>query len=438
MNMIRYLSITILCFLQLSTVFGAESDSIITKLQTTIANLNSEDGATTVGGAFRLRYHNENNFRNTATVPNALGLTGVDDSFLLKQTRVWFDYKPSERFQLYTELIDAVSAQESHSPRPIDENRLDLHQLFIKANLTDSLIAKVGRQNITFGSNRLMSSLGWANTNRPFDGVIFEKSVENGTVKPFWLQPVAISANQADRTNHNLSHYGVYFEGKQSGDRQTDLYWFGMQNGVSGMQTDTLAGLIKGKGENWQYELEGGVQVGRNSDASNHIAGFAFAGIGRQIEHEIGGDIWFMYDWASGDSQPGNGFHQNQPLGHLYLGFMDLFGRSNLHDINIRWTRQINEKAKLLVWYHYFALANGDDTGPYNVTGTPFAGHPLSDSTSRDLGHEIDLLATIELQQQSTLTLGYSYFFAGAYYQQPGLPYDGDASFFYAQYAIRF
>ncbi len=436
--MIRYLSIIAIFLVQLSNAVGSEEQTIPEKLQSAIANLNSPDSNTTVGGEFRLRYHNENNFRNSGSVPNALGLTGLDDNFLLKRTSVWFDYKPSERFQLYTELLDAVSVQESHAPRPIDENRLDLHQLYIHANLTDGLRAKVGRQNIAFGSRRLLSSLEWANTRRPFDGVIFEKKVANGTLKPFWLQPVAIAANDADRTNHNLSHYGVYFDGEQSETRQTDVYWLGMQNRLTGLQTDTLGGLIQGQGERWQYEFEAGVQVGKNSDGSDHIGGFAFAGVGREVEHEVGGDIWFMYDWASGDAQTGNGFNHNQPLGHRYLGFMDLFGRSNLHDINIRWTRQVSERTKVLIWYHYFALANADDTGPYNVNGSPFAGHPLTDSNSRDLGHELDLIATIELQQQSTLTLGYSHFFSGAYYRQPGLPHDGDASFFYAQYAIRF
>lgn len=116
---------------------------------------------------------------------------------------------------------------------------------------------------------------------------------------------------------------------------------------------------------------------------------------------------------------------------------MDLFARSNLHDFNIRWTRQFTDQCSLLVWYHYFALADPKD-GPYNVNMTPFAGHPTITPNSRDLGHEIDLMATIKLREYSTLVLGYSHFFSGKYYQQPGLPYQGDASFFYTQLTIDF
>ena len=178
--------------------------------------------------------------------------------------------------------------------------------------------------------------------------------------------------------------------------------------------------------------------MGKNADGSNHVAGFTTIGLGRDVEHRIGGTLWLYYDWASGDDSVGGGFHHYLPLAHKYLGFMDLFGRRNLHDVNIRWTKKLTEKLSVMVWYHDFALANGNDV-PYNVNMTPFNGMPAGSSGSRDLGREIDLTATLKLNNRMNLLLGYSHFFAGDYYSlTPGLPHSDDASFFYTQVTMSF
>ena len=68
---------------------------------------------------------------------------------------------------------------------------------------------------------------------------------------------------------------------------------------------------------------------------------------------------------------------------------------------------------------------------------TPF--NPGNAPASRDLGHEIDLLATYTLNARMDILFGYSHFFAGDYYKlTPGLPYRGDADFFYMHFLWNF
>jgi hypothetical protein len=148
--------------------------------------------------------------------------------------------------------------------------------------------------------------------------------------------------------------------------------------------------------------------------------------------------LWIYYDWASGsnDLGAGNGFNHLFPLAHKYLGFMDLYGRSNIQTPNVQLTVQPSEKWKLMVWYYYFFLQTRDDT-PYNVNMTPF--NPGNRPASRDLGHEIDFLATYTICPRMDLLLGYSQFFSGRYYSQtPGAPHQGNASFFYVQWQWNF
>lgn len=92
----------------------------------------------------------------------------------------------------------------------------------------------------------------------------------------------------------------------------------------------------------------------------------------------------------------------------------------------------------MLLWYHHFSLANRSDV-PYNVNMTPFAGLAAGSSGSSNLGQEIDLLATITLSDELSFLVGYSHFFAGDYYQStPGVPFGGNANFFYTQMMLEF
>ena len=399
---------------------------------------NGESLRTNVGGEFRLRFHDENNHRHTTRIANQLGLTGGDDEFVLYRSRLWFDNTFNDTDRVYVELLDAVSTRENLAPQPIDENRLDLYQVFFDMAITDLWNVRIGRQGVALGTERMVSTLEWANTRRALDGVTLHRSSEEFDLDVFWYQPLSISVKGADKTNHEADLYGVYLSGMSVNNRKFDCYWISLDNDVAATRYDTLAALVTGEGGCWQYELEGGVQLGKNVDNSRHVAGFTTIGLGRDVAHRVGGALWLYYDWASGDDSVGGGFHHYLPLAHKYLGFMDLFGRSNLHDVNIRWTRKLTEKLSVMVWYHDFALANANDV-PYNVNMTPFNGMSSGSSGSRDLGQEIDLTASLELNNKMNLLLGYSHFFSGDYYfLTSGLPHSDDASFFYTQFTMNF
>ena len=165
---------------------------------------------------------------------------------------------------------------------------------------------------------------------------------------------------------------------------------------------------------------------------------FAVAGVGRNIDHCWKPKVWLFYDYSTGGPDQGQrqGFDHLFPLGHRYHGFMDLYARSNIESPNLLVEAQPCEKWKLLFWYHYFMLENGGDT-PYNINMTPF--NQANRPASNDLGHEIDLTATYIISPRADLLFGYSHFFSGQYYKQtPGVPFRGDADFFYTQFQVNF
>jgi hypothetical protein len=389
-----------------------------------------------VGGQYRLRLHNERNHRG-------LGLTGIDDDFLLQRTRFYVNAEVGDRVRFYGEMLDAYSSFEDLAPRPIEENRAELQNLFLDVVAIDGcsgkLTARIGREELQFGSQRLVSPLDWANTRRTFDGAKLMWRGEDWNIDGFFSRPAERihpdNLNRLDQMNDDIDLYGVFTTRKEFGPGSLDLYWLALDNRLVGFNYNTIAARYDGGRSNWLYEVEGGAQFGGNADGSDHSAGFFTGGLGYKFCGSWSPILWGYFDWASGDDTIGNGFDHYYPLAHKYLGFMDFYGRRNLQDANLLATVQPTGKLKLVAWYHYFQLANINDV-PYSVVMTPLS---LSPSGSRDLGSELDLLAIYNITPRMGLLFGYSHFFPGDYYRTTrGLPYEEDANFLYTQFTIDF
>ena len=89
-------------------------------------------------------------------------------------------------------MIDAASAGEVFPSRAREVNRLDLYQAHANIVLhagQEKLTARLGRQEIRYGSARLMMAPGWANRRRTHDGVRFIYESQDWEVNPFWVRP---------------------------------------------------------------------------------------------------------------------------------------------------------------------------------------------------------------------------------------------------------
>ena len=316
-----------------------------------------------------------------------------------------------------------------------------MQNLFLDARLLDggagSLTGRVGRQELLYGQQRVVSPLDWANTRRTFDGGKMFWSGGNWNVDGFWTRPLRRDFGKFDSPNLDQQFYGIWGSYKGLTNGKLDTYWLGFDNDVTGFRVDSLGVNYQRTANNWMLDIWGDYQFGTNADDSTHNAGAWTLGVGRSFCHRWKPALWVFYDWASGtsDQGAGNGYFHFFPLAHKYLGFMDLYGRRNIETPNIRFSCQPHKKLKLLLWYYYFFLENRNDT-PYGVTMSPFfAGIRPS---SADLGHEIDATATYSITPRTSLLFGYSHFFSGAYYDTPGLPYNGDADFFYTQFHVNF
>lgn len=385
-----------------------------------------------IGGQFRMRHHVETNHRG-------LGLTGRDDNFLLYRTRLYANVEMGDMFRVYAEMIDAESNYENFGPRPIEVNRADMLNLFGDVKLWDNgrgkLWARVGRQELLYGQQRVVSPLDWANTRRTFEGAKVFWEGENWNYDAFWTRPVAPVANRFDSPLQAQEFMGTFTTYKGIEDETLDFYYLRFNNATAGIKFDTAGAGWYGKYGDWQWDFEGAHQWG-DFGAVSHRAGFATCGIGKTFANlPWKPTLWGYFDWASGDPTRGNGYHHLFPLAHKYNGFMDLYGRRNLNDINVLFTMQPHERVKFLTWWHTFNLENGADV-PYSVVMTPFVATP---GGSKHLGEELDLLMSVSINPRWNMLFGYSHFWSGAFYDtNPAVPFAGDANFIYTQSAFNF
>ncbi len=400
-------------------------------------------GWLTVGGSYRARHHREINIRPGTTG----GLSGLDDTFWLHQVRLWVEGRWNSDLSFRVEGIDASSVGEEYQPRAREVNRTDLYQAHVNAVLSrgdGTWTARIGRQEIRYGSARLMMAPGWANRRRSHDGARFIYESDDWEINPFWVQPATRSRatfTKFDNPNPNQQLYGVFSTYKALEYADVDIYWlaFDIVRSSGGARYDTFGTRYYGERDDYLYEFEGGVQVGANPDDTNHIAGFFTGGVGRRFSKLLWDpEFWVYFDWASGADTVGNGFHTYVQRAHYYLGFMDIFGRRNLEDLNLRLTVSPTEKLELLLWCHFFQLANGNDV-PYNLNMRPYAGLPAGSAGDQTLGTELDCMVTYDVNEQTQLRFGYSYFWAGTFYDTtPGVPTNRDGSFLYGHFQYKF
>lgn len=400
-----------------------------------------------LGGEYSLRLHNESNLR----------LNGRGNDFLLTRTRLYADWHVGDRFRAYGEAIDATSTHERQPPRGSEENRWDALNLFgdLRAWKTDdgALWARVGRQELDYGNQRLIASAPWANTRITYDGAKAFWTSPAWDVDAFWVRlvPLAQHVNNDhnfDRSDPNQTLTGVYATYRGRPDHTAEAYFLRLENRnrvaragdgtIGGLDANTLGGRTKGRRGPWLWEAEGAYQFGGYA-RDRQSAGFYVVGLGHEFaDVPATPTVWAYYDWASGDADPTDGrrgtFNQLLPQTHLFLGLGDIVGRQNLRDVNFLLTAKPQPAVTLIAELHLFWLQQPRDA-LYNNGGVPVRVDPTGRAGSR-VGQEVDLSAAVRLNRHANLLVSGGHFFPGPYLTRTGGGRPAD--FLYTWVTIKF
>ena len=310
--------------------------------------LGPEDWSLTLGGELRLRPE-AFRIRETAAKP------GTIDSYLLQRYLFSADLRFGRRIRVFGEAQSGVINGKLQSPRPSDQNPLDLHQAFFElrqpVRQNDEIRVTVGRQELEIGSTRLISASPGLNVKRSFDGMgvayrtaswvvagaaarlvdlgtgAFDDRPDAGQL--FW----GVAAGRpASVPGYGRSEVGVYYLGI---DRRAAVYAQG-----TGPETRHTVGAKWKGGRRLDVNHDLLLQWGHFADAP--IRAWAYATeTGYRADRAWQPRFSIRFDIASGDAAAGEPALQSfDPLfpGNAYSGAVGLFGPTNLTDLTPTFT----------------------------------------------------------------------------------------------------
>ena len=278
------------------------------------------------------------------------GAPSISDSYLLQRYLFGADWHLGRSFRVFTEIQSGILTGVVQSPRPTDENSLDLHQAFFEwrqpGNNRRAFGIKVGRQEVEIGSSRLISASPGMNVKRSFDGVVVDYRRDAWRFSAVGARLVSIEKDMFDdRPDHEQTCYGVAasHEGFLVKQGRVAFYYLYLDRAESwyaqgiGRDRRHTAGL-KWAGSKNQVDLnyDAIVQWGSFDNASVRAWAFSSETGYRFTDTRWKPRISVRADIASGDRDPKDPDLQSfNPLfpGNSYAGVVGMLGPTNLTDL---------------------------------------------------------------------------------------------------------
>lgn len=363
----------------------------------------------------------------------ATGLSAVgrkDDTYYLSRVRFDATLTPVSWLKMYGQAQDALTLEYDLPQQPLAHtNRLDLRQGWLEAQTPGKtgLGARIGRQLLVYGDQRLVGDGEWNNTARAFDAAKLWFFAPGYRLEAFASSVVLVEQDRFDRNRHEEEQfYGLV--GSSTSlvpDATLEPFLFvkhleeaAGEGGTRGPALVETAGLrLAGKlPARFDYNLEGALQSG--TFAENEV--FAWAG------HAAFGwtamatspkpRVWLEYNAASGDRDSADGrkntFDQLYPTNHFRYGTADLVGWKNMHDAAVGIEAAPVAGFKIAVEGHRFFLQTSQDA-LYDAGGAPVVKN--TGVRSLEVGSEVDLYTSWSSPRGYSVGAGFSAFQAGEY-----------------------
>lgn len=397
----------------------------------------------TLGGQARARFESETNKNFGSTEP-------TQDAFLLQRYFLHADLRHAEGLRFFIQGKAAHANFRDRGGFGGLEDHADFQQGFIDfpTPFTGRPVTfRLGRQELQYGAQRLISPLDWGNLRRTFEGAKVFANLSDWRLDAFAVRPVLNDGRNLNEGDENVDFYGFYSTYKGSGAVKADFYSLLLKNdnpapnsnAVTGRRTlYTVGTRLWGKGQGWDWETELASQFG--TFAGDRVrAWMATAGTG----YTFADTAWkprlgVLYDYASGDKDPTDGthgtFNQLFPLGHAHLGYLDRVGRSNIHGIKAQ--LKVKPSKKITAWadFHTFYVAEDKDS-LYSAGGGSLR-RDTAGVGSRTVGHELDLTAKIVIDAHTNALMGWAHIWPGGFIEKTGD--DDSPDLFYAQVEYKF
>ena len=377
-----------------------------------------------VGGQIRMRAELWDNFGFSNG-------KGRDDGFGLSRVRLHTDLYVGPHFRLFAEGMSSLATTRDlpGGQRTLEVDSIELHNaiadLRFSASNDTKITFRLGRQEMQYGKQRLVSPLDWANTRpRTFDAARAIVEAGGWRVDGFWGRQVRVRKYAVNPNTPANTFFGTYVSGKfKDSSPVFDFYWLGLKRPDSqDEQRHTMGGRISGKvTSGLDYDAEAAYQVG--DWKSGDVRAWMFASQFGWSFYSLSPTprVFLGFDYASGDRDPTDNrigtFDQLFPLGHAFLGSIDVVGRQNIVDLSSGVEAPVLRRTTARFETHFFWRAREEDA-LYNAGGGVvrggFPGSPLR------VGEELGLTLNHSLLQGTVLSWGVYHFIAADFIEETG------------------
>jgi hypothetical protein len=379
-----------------------------------------------LGGEARERYEyfNRSNW----------GKDPQDNGYLLQRYFLHGDLHMGEHARLFTQFQSSLADGRKGGPRPTDRDEFDLHQAFLDLKLDlpadGSISLRSGRQELAYGTQRIIAVREGPNVRQSFDG--FRLMYHTGEVQldGFVTRPVQTNRHVFDDgQDSNKALWGAYavmpFAPLPGGN--LDLYYVGLYRTRAGFDQGAARETRHSAGARlWRtvapldYNFEALYQWG--AFGTGEIRAWTVASdTGYTLESlPLRPRFGLRADIASGDEGPANPdlqtFNPLFPKG-AYFSEAGLIGPANFIDLNPCLDLHVSKRLTLIFDWDFFWRESTRD-GIYNNAVTLV--RTGKTSNARYIGSMPQAQLLWDIDRHLSFAAIYGHFFAGRFLKESG------------------
>ena len=356
------------------------------------------------------------------------------NAFLLQRYMLHSDWHLGKNFRVFIQLKSGLEDFRAGGPRPIDEKRLDFEAAFFEVGNTHKknwAVLRVGRQELKYGSGRLVSIREAPNVRQSFDGVKIRSNAGAWNVDAFAVRPDLDNFGFFDNVpDHTTAFWGLYATRPWRRGVSFDSYYLGKDRKSATFERGTATELRHSVGARlwrpiatkepgwdfddeavWQFGSFGGDGINAWAVASDH--GYSLPNLPLKPRFSVKADI------SSGDNPASHTlgtFNPIYPMGNYFGVLADTGpGPVNFIDVHPQIQTQLTSRVSLSTDLVVQWRENLDD-GVYAVPG--FLLVPADGSRARFVGYRPGAEVRYQIDRHAYLQADYGIFYAGRFLKE--------------------
>lgn len=380
------------------------------------------------------------------------GVGPVDQNgYLLQRYLLSSDFHLGSRFRFFTELQSGLEEGRNGSSRPTDLDRLDVHQAFmdwsISGSETEGVTLRIGRQELAFGSGRLVAPAEGLNLRRSLDGARI--NIKKGKIN-FNASAIRLVTTKTgifdDLPDHQQTFWGAGFVESRPFWKIANIgvYYMGFDNkksifakGIGREIRATFGAHIWNQYGPWDYDDEGVFQWGSFRGAPIRAWALSEDGGYTSARLPFHPRLGFRADATSGDQGQGHrslgSFNPLFSAVPVWSGPSALLGGINLVDVTPSVRLGFTRALTLTLESSTFWRESRYDA-VYTAFNTPL--RPANPNASRYLATAPSATWAWQATRHTFYSIIYSHFFTGDFFRKQ--PPDRNVNYLAAWISYRF